>query len=925
VTPEEREERIRALAQESGRWRTSDLHRHAAIAAEVMKLAEGAGPGAQALALRVLGNNLRLEGRLPEALTSLRRSLRMAQIAGWEIEWARTKIAILPVLVQLGRHRAATRAAEEGLAIFLRHEEWLMAARLLHNSAAVYFNMGRPMDALGSLTRGEELAARTPDQGLRARMTLTRALVLQQLGRHGESIAACARALRHALHSDERLFAARVLQAGAVALVHLGRFGRALRRFSKARDLFAQVGSGRDVAVCDLYLCHCYVELNRYDQALARVQAVLTDPQVPLSGFQQASARLYEGIALSRLRRREEALTALSGACQWFERHGHAPWAGRGSLEEAQLQIARGDARAATRAAARAGRLFRTAQMPVEQARAALLEAEAYLLERRLSQAERVATGAYDTFRRARMPGPVFRCLQVLGRSALARRDREAARRWLTRAIRTAEQMRAAVQISFRQSFMDDKAGTYADLVWLDLTEGRVEAAHRLADRAKSRALVDRLASLNLRRRDPGADSAADRVLWAAMEGARRQYQELMLPAQLGPEEAVMLSGGAGSLTARRTQAEARLTSLWDEWELRQTAHTGIAQRGAGGADLRLRDCLPAQACLVEFFVAGIHTVAFVSDRRGLRGWVDLGAPEPVRRALELLQLNLDAALGSVGLPEPPGLPRNARALLTGIYRRLWEPLLPLLGACRQVVIIPHGILHQIPFEALHDGEHYLVEQLELSLAPSREAWTLCCNRTCGPAPDLVAGYDAGGQLPYVPEEARWVAAALRTEPWLNGEATGGRLAAAGNRRVVHLAVHGEFRPDNPNFSTLLLADGPLVAADAARLRLNAELVVLSGCETGLSQITPGEELQGMISAVLLAGTASVVASRWRVDDRITAALMQQLYAGLLAGRGKAAALREAQAAMAAQGIHPLYWAAFYLVGDTRPLSPSQH
>lgn len=72
-----------------------------------------------------------------------------------------------------------------------------------------------------------------------------------------------------------------------------------------------------------------------------------------------------------------------------------------------------------------------------------------------------------------------------------------------------------------------------------------------------------------------------------------------------------------------------------------------------------------------------------------------------------------------------------------------------------------------------------------------------------------------------------------------------------------------------------------------------------------------------MVSAFLQAGAASVLASRWRVDDRVTAELMDRFYAGLLAGEGKAAALRSAQATVAKQGVHPLYWAAFGLIGHT--------
>jgi CHAT domain-containing protein len=327
---------------------------------------------------------------------------------------------------------------------------------------------------------------------------------------------------------------------------------------------------------------------------------------------------------------------------------------------------------------------------------------------------------------------------------------------------------------------------------------------------------------------------------------------------------------------------------------------------------------------MVEYFAANSRLVAFVSDSRGLKGWVELGAPESVRRNLELLQLNLDSAISLVagGQSMPAALNRNARALLGQLYQLIWAPLLHMLGERQSVVVVPHDLLHLVPFEALHDGQRYLVERLELSLAPSRAVWAQCMAR--GELPlgggDLVMGYSCDGALPFVDAEATQVAAALGTEPLLGPTASARRLAAAGAGRVVHISLHGEFRQDNPYFSTLLLADGPLTAADVALLRVGSSLVVLSGCETGLSRVTRGDELMGMVSAFLEAGSASVLASRWRVDDRATAGLMTRFYEGLLAGSGKAAALREAQAALAAQESHPLYWAAFGLIGHGGPL-----
>ncbi|HYF91807.1 MAG TPA: CHAT domain-containing protein [Symbiobacteriaceae bacterium] len=912
------------LQDEHGRYGQSDLTRARAIAEEALAISAGAGQVARALALRICGNDLRMRGRLREAYQAVSQALRLFLEAGEKLEWARTVNATIPILVGLDRNAEAIATSKAALAWLMQNGERAAAGRLLNNMGNMYGNMGQPLAALECFERCEALAAETGQWDYVVRVQGNRALVLQQLGRHHESISVAAKTLRWWLKQDAKIAVARALQTGAIGLFHLGRFGKALRRFAKARDLFDSQASPRDVAVCDLYIAACYLELNRYDQTIARTRMVAEVLDPAQNGFQFAWAHLYEGVALARTGRVEEARRLLTAACRWFEEHGHSAWAGKARLEEADLLLSLGEANEASKAAGKSARLFAAAHMNTEEARAYLLRAESSLRAGRLSAAEQSVAKAYPRFSRAHMPGPAFRCLHVRGQLAMRRKDWDGARRLLTRAVATAERMRATVQVSFRRTLLEDKSSAYADLVWVHLQMGRIKAAHRLVDQAKSRALVDELAAVP-RRRSQVDDR--DQALLTAIERVRREYQELTAPLQLGPEQAVALrSGAAEPLSAKRAQLEERLAALWDQWELRNALGLGSSAPGrapdAAGAYRRLAP----GAAMVEYFAAGSRLIAFVSDRRGLKGWVDLGAPERVWRALELLQLNLDTAvvMTAAGRRDAPGLSVNARALLAALYESLWAPLLPLLGARQSIVVIPHGILHLVPFEALCDGTRYLVELTELSLAPSRAVWMRCQERAEALAPghpDLVLGCSAGGALPFVEAEVRSIAGALGAAPRLGREAAGHLLGACGPRRVVHLSAHGEFRLDNPYFSTLLLADGPLTMADVSTLRLDCSLVVLSGCETGLSRVTRGEELMGMVSAFLQAGSASVLASRWRVDDRVTADLMDRFYTALLAGEGKAAALRSAQCAIAGSGVHPLYWAAFGLIGHSGALN----
>ena len=141
-------------------------------------------------------------------------------------------------------------------------------------------------------------------------------------------------------------------------------------------------------------------------------------------------------------------------------------------------------------------------------------------------------------------------------------------------------------------------------------------------------------------------------------------------------------------------------------------------------------------------------------------------------------------------------------------------------------------------------------------------------------------------------------------------------MRVAPSARFLHLASHGYFRRDNPMFSFLKLADSHLNFYSLLDLTLNAELVTLSACHTGMNKVFPGDELQGLMRGFLHAGARSLVVSLWAVGDRSTADLMREMYSDICAGKSKRAALRRAQLAIKQEYGHPYYWAPFVLMGD---------
>ncbi len=333
---------------------------------------------------------------------------------------------------------------------------------------------------------------------------------------------------------------------------------------------------------------------------------------------------------------------------------------------------------------------------------------------------------------------------------------------------------------------------------------------------------------------------------------------------------------------------------------------------------------LPADTVLLEYFLADGELVAFLVTPSGVEAHRLPAGPEEVERLIQLLWLNLRAV--PAALPgQVPGLAANARGLLRRLHALLVAPVAESLAAFPRLIVVPHGALHYLPFHALHDGNGWLLERVEVSYLPSASLLRYCQRSGALAGGTLALGHSNGGRLPHALQEARAVAELLGGDVYLEKQATLARFRRlAPGCRVVHLAAHGEFRPDEPLFSGLTLERGRLTTFDLFGMRLNASLVTLSACQTGQNVLAGGDELLGLMRALVYAGAASVVLSLWAVEDRSTAQIMEAFYGSLAQGQGKGAALRHAQRRFLEENggayAHPFFWAPFCLVGDAGPL-----
>lgn len=322
----------------------------------------------------------------------------------------------------------------------------------------------------------------------------------------------------------------------------------------------------------------------------------------------------------------------------------------------------------------------------------------------------------------------------------------------------------------------------------------------------------------------------------------------------------------------------------------------------------KLQPLLPPQAVVVEYYSGQDRLYLFAMTREQLRIF-----STPLSR-LRLQQLVRDLRRNIVGRDNPV---RESQAL----HAALVEPLQPMLQQHSLLVVIPSGILYYLPFAALQDTQgRHVVEQVACCTVTATELPALGSYRA-GPTPSsLLALANPDGTLPGARREVEQTAGLFpRSACYFEANATRDKLQASSD--VIHLATHGTLNCQNVNESYLTLAgkDGRLTTGEIYGLELdNVSLVTLSACQTALGEVNPGSEVASLAQAFSVAGSKSMLASLWRVEDDSTSALMVEFYRQLVAGKSKAEALRQAQLKVMQlpECRHPFFWAPFQLIGD---------
>ncbi|MBT9488538.1 MAG: CHAT domain-containing protein [Rubrivivax sp.] len=841
-------------------------------------------------------------GQLTAALAALETAQAAFETRGDLLHAAQTQVPQMVALSMLGRDSEAVARGQLALTRFADAGDERSAGKIELNLGSMLFQQHRHLECEQLYRRAAVRFARAGDDEYSIVADIGLANTLSWQLRFDEAFRVNTRARMRAEQRGLGILAAQAEQAiGRLELLR-GHWQPALRALLRASArLAADQAPPHRVLDVEGTLADAYVEVQLLAEAAELQGRVARSAQALGAPAEQAWALLQQARALTRLGQLRAAQQGLDQAAALYAEQGNPTAAAYTEVCRAELALA--DKRpAAGLAHARQAVLGLADDGAGAWAQEAMaLEAQALQALGRWDAAQR----AFQRLLRESLTPLAVRLRGHIGLGQLAARvdNRDTARGHFEAALEQLEQARRQLTHDESRSALGRLADQATQgLVALALADG--EAGRLLVELERGRAQA---LALGLARSSSSQtfDPQSQRVQWL-----RDRWRAAVAEGD---------SAGRSHIGERLQGLEAELA----EAQRRVALASGPApgwQAYRGPTDAReLRRALPADTAALLLSLQGNRLVACVVRPDAIMHGI-VEQPELAQRVRSLrFQIETPRFGGSQRLQQhAEQLQARSLRQLQALYQAVWAPWAPLLGVARRIVLVPDGPLHYLPWAALHDGQHFLQQRHELVMAPSLGTW-LHLQQQPDPSTHrtLVVGA-ADPALVHVSAEVQAVAQTCRVPPVLlqGPQATAAAvLAAARHADVLHLACHGRFRADNPAFSELRLADGPLTLMDVRDAQLSTRLVVLSACETGQAQHTAGGELQGLVRAFQLAGAHSVLASLWPVDDAATAGLMQQFHAGLARGLRPAAALRHAQRQAAAGGQHPFYWAAFQLHG----------
>lgn len=828
--------------------------------------------------------------------------------------------------------------------VALGQDGWQALGNLEMNVGTIYIQQGNYQASLDACDRASVVCQQLGDDAWLGRININRANVYQELDRYADA-ARCYADARAALVKSEQ-------NRQHVALVDLnlgllaerqGQYWQALRCLERARATFTPAVQ---IAWVDFLRARVYHRLNLNQEAfhLAAAAAAL----LAQAGSKRELAMAYHVQASTAwgIGAYSQAEAHLLMAQQLFTEQGAPMMARQVDLALADFYLQRGQRSMAQQHLTAAPAESMAEQWPSLAAQAHLLQAEWALaappeLPQATAEAIRLEiTRALTLLEHTGNRAASVRAHQLAGRLALRQQDRMAAQRQFLQAMAALQRLRNDLLLDeFQISFVDEHLSLFAELLALLLRADATPPAQL--------GLILALATTAPLFQPSNAAADGNPQPLQALRALRTEWhwQQSKLEQLLIAETSTSVTGEERQATVSQLQRlETQIADGWRRLGLRRAAEGNLATpafafltenftedfaQTAQAFVTALQQQLAPTAALVQFFVGEGQLHALLITTAQVTYHL-LGPVTAVEQALRAWRLHLRDLLL---ITTKPTLARSiALRPLQALYNVLFTPLQAHLPTQGELYVTLPAAWHDLPLAALHHGHGYLIQEYALThLTSPFVLLNMPARMTVHPHPErpeeypeehraCIVGFSQQGTLPHALAEAcavaQHVARHWHCDLLLESAATADQvLATLPTCDLIHFATHAAYRPDNPLFSWLQLADTRLNVIELyhqAHLQ-RQPLVVLSACESARGGRQSG--LIGLARALLATGASGLVASQWRVEDAATARLMAPFYQQWSATPGESAAraLQQAQALLADQ-LHPFYWAGFVFI-----------
>ena len=876
---------------------------------------------AQALSLRAIGNAMTIGGDNHGAVEQHAAAIAAFERLGHPSELARTLSATVQPLLLLGRYDDARAAADRARDLFAAEGDEVRLARLDIMIGNLLHRQDRFAEAMTCYERAHQALVPLGDADGLLSVIHNKAVTLTSLNDF--------HAARAAYEEARRLAAARGLdQAVGQAdyniawLYYLrGEYSRAIELLHAAAATATRTGDSYHAALSLLDLSEIYLELNLSVDAREMAEQAHDRFNELGMGYEAAKALANAATSHGQEGKSLRAIELFTDArARMVRQHNHV-WPSLIDLYQAILLADEGRLVEARRLAQAALDQFTASRLPAKAALSELLLARIALRLDDLTTAQRCCDTVVSLLPALESPILTYHAQLLRGHTRTKAGDRPGALRAYQSAREALETLRSRLNgEDLKIAFVKNKGEVYERLVQLSLdgedgTNG-FEGAFAFVEQAKSRTLFD----LMFQPVHTGArDDAAEGRLTQSIRELREElnwYYRLVELDQLRPG-----TNSTDRITTFRREIDTRekeMARTLRELSLSDASQSDLHAPSTLSLDA-IRNVLPANTTIVEFFQVDERIVLTLLDVDRLE-MAPVSLVPRVAEQVRMLQFQLSKfRLGPEYVQSfRRPLLRATQAHLSKLFGELLAPVWPQLRG-RHLVIVPHGVLHYVPFHALFTGDEYVTDECTVSYAPSASVYARCQQQPSGHGIGALVLGVPDAQAPLINEEARAVARALPGAALHLGNTANEQVLRTDGRssRIVHIASHGYFRPENPMFSGIRLGDSYLNVYDLYGLQLQADLVTLSGCATGANVAAAGDELLGITRGLFCAGATTLVLSLWNVHDESTARFMTSFYQRISSGAAPVAALRDAMRELREAYPHPYYWAPFVVMGKS--------